>query len=319
MTYKKPFLEAVDKGLSAYPKYLSSKYFYDAKGDVLFQKIMKLPEYYLTEAEKWILINKTDEVLAELPKNVSLNVYELGAGDGTKTMYLLRALEEAGRSFTYHPIDISQDVLNQLEHNMRTNGLTCPIQGHNLTYDEALNSLKAPESGVNVMLFLGSNLGNLLHDKAILFLKDIRNWMRDNDLLILGLDIMKDPATILPAYNDPKGLTREFNLNLLDRINRELGGNFNRENFKHWPVYNPETGTTKSYLLSTCQQEVTLEANGKTYRFHDWESVHTEISQKYSEPVIKWLCEKSDLRLQKIIYNDKKQFMQCVIRREAAR
>jgi dimethylhistidine N-methyltransferase len=316
MTFKEKFLKAVDEGLSAYPKHISSRYFYDAKGDRLFQKIMKMQEYYLTDAERWILENRSEELLNQLPQGQPLNVYEMGAGDGTKTVILLKAMEAANRLEAYHPIDISADVLQQLEDHMRQQGIESPIHPQNLTYDEALEQIKTPADSVNVMLFFGSNLGNLLHDKAIVFLKTIREWMGEKDVLVLGLDKMKDPEKILPAYNDSQGITRDFNLNLLDRINRELGGNFNREHFKHWPVYDPETGTTKSYLLSTRDQTVTLDANGKSYHFHDWESLHTEISQKYNQPVVEWLCEQSGLNLQAIIYDDQRQFMQCIVRRD---
>jgi uncharacterized SAM-dependent methyltransferase len=145
---------------------------------------------------------------------------------------------------------------------------------------------------------LGSNIGNLPHPRAIEFLSNLADSMSGEDLLFMGFDQKKNPQTILDAYNDETGITAEFNKNVLTRINRELGGNFEVEKFKHWEVYDPETGTAKSFLVATEAMEVTLEQLELKVNFDQWETIHTEISQKYDDKTVKWLAEKSGLKIE---------------------
>lgn len=156
-------------------------------------------------------------------------------------------------------------------------------------------------------MFLGSNLGNLLPGQAVDFLKKINSSMDQEDLLFIGLDQKKHPQHILDAYNDSKGVTADFNKNLLTRINRELQGNFEVENFIHWPVYNPESGTTKSYLVSTKEQTVEIKSLDLKVHFEAWESIHTEISQKYNSTLVNWLAQESGMKITES-FTDKKQY-----------
>ncbi len=292
------FEEEVYQGLTGFPKHLSSKYFYDAQGDKLFQDIMNMPEYYLTDSEFEILDTHKGRIAQWFSSEKGrFNLIELGAGDGKKTKILLKHLVSDNVSFTYKPIDISQNVLNQLErslHKELPNLNIEPLQG---TYFEALADINSDNGARKVILFLGSNIGNLLHPQAIDFLKSVQKLMNEDDLFFVGFDQKKNPQTILDAYNDKTGITEAFNKNVLTRINRELKANFDLEKFLHWEVYDPETGTAKSYLVSKEQQSVCIDKLNLKVDFKPWETIHTEISQKYDDEVVNWLAEKAGLQI----------------------
>ena len=292
------FKQEVYQGLTSYPKFLSSKYIYDKAGDKLFQDIMNMPEYYLTNTEFDILEKHKDE-LAALFSNDSkpFHLIEMGAGDGKKTKILLHHFTDQNLNFTFRPIDISQNALDLLEANLKVEipGLhTESLQG---TYFETLRELNFSTDERKVILFLGSNIGNLLHEKAIAFLSQIQEYMQPDDLLFIGFDQKKNPQTILNAYNDEAGITANFNKNLLVRINRELKANFEVDNFIHWEVYDPESGTAKSYLVATSPQKVHIKELGLEVSFDAWETIHTEISQKYDAKTVHWLAEQSGLKV----------------------
>ena len=186
----------------------------------------------------------------------------------------------------------------------------------NATYDEAIANFNLNKDETNIVLFLGSNLGNLHHREAIEFLKNLHYALGPHDYLLMGLDKMKDPELILEAYNDNEGITKDFNLNLLTRINKELGGNFDVSKFKHWPIYDPESGTCSSFIISKENQEVYIEALNKTIKFEEAESIHTEISQKYTETSIGWLCKMSGLKLKQVYTDNNEYFLECLIMKE---
>lgn len=289
------FEQEVLKGLSAYPKYLNSKYIYDKRGDALFQQIMALPEYYLTRSEHEVLTSNCEAITAIFEDKKGFDLIELGAGDGQKTRILLRQLLKNKASFTYIPIDISTNALNNLTSSLKTELPelnTEPSQG---MYFEVLKRLSNYNTRKKVIVVLGSNIGNLQHPKAIDFLRKIRDSLHGNDLLFMGFDQKKDPETILNAYNDPTGITAAFNKNLLVRINRELKGNFDIDNFRHWECYDPETGTAKSYLVALSSMEVHLQKPDFHIHFDLWETIHTEISQKYDDSTVAWLAGEANL------------------------
>ncbi len=300
------FREDVIKGLTDYPKHLSSKYFYDAAGDKLFQRIMAMPEYYLTDCEYEIFEKYKKEIVSCFTDRPGrFNLIELGAGDGKKTKILLEELSGSQADFTYMPIDISENVLGQLTEDLNVDlpGVDVkPLQG---TYFEALEDLCKIEDTRKVILFLGSNIGNLLHPEAIKFLRSIQDLMSENDLLFIGFDQKKNPQTVLDAYNDQTGITETFNKNLLLRINREFQGNFNPDLFLHWEVYDPETGTAKSFLVAREACEVTLKEMGRTFSFKKWETIHMEISQKYDDEVVHWLAEQAGLKVSDVFTDSK--------------
>lgn len=310
------FRQDVLKGLSAHPKYLPSQYFYDAQGDALFQQIMALPEYYLTRAEMEIFTQQAAAICEKIPLSGSLQVFELGAGDGSKTIELMRVLAAVGHSVQYCPIDISANALDLLAANIHQANL--PLQFNPIcnTYLGALAEIPLNPDQPKLLLFLGSNLGNLTHPQAIDLLSMIAQKMTPEDFFLLGVDLMKDPATILAAYNDSQQVTARFNLNLLQRINQELGGNFDTTQFIHYPFYNPETGTTYSYLVSNIAQTVHISSLNQSFRFEAWETIHTEISQKYSLPILNKLLGSSGLRLKEVFYDCQNYFAECLISKE---
>ncbi|HEY9184745.1 MAG TPA: L-histidine N(alpha)-methyltransferase [Salegentibacter sp.] len=296
--FKTAFEEDVYKGLTSHPKYLLSKYIYDEKGDKLFQQIMDMPEYYLTNCELGILKEYTAPIADSFNNVDGFDLIELGAGDGKKTKVLLKHLSEQDYEFTYLPIDISEHVLKVLEASVKKEMPGVDIKPQQGTYFKTLESLADFSKRKKVILVLGSNIGNLLHENAIEFLRNIQQAMAPEDMLFMGFDQKKNPQKILDAYNDPYGITEAFNKNLLVRINNELGGNFNPDNFKHWETYDPETGTAKSFLVSKLDQEVFIEAFNLKVHFEAWESIHTEISQKYDEKVVKWLATEAGLKIE---------------------
>ena len=310
------FKKEVFEGLSAFPKYLSSKYFYDKKGDKLFQDIMAMPEYYLTGCEFQILSSHT-ETIGELfrDRQNGLDLIELGPGDGKKTKVLLKYMAENNFNFVYKPIDISENAVELLSSNLAKGMPTLHVDAEVGEYFEVLERLKGFNKRKKVIMFLGSNIGNLQHPKAIEFLTKLKDAMLPEDLLFMGFDQKKNPQTILDAYNDEAGITETFNKNVLTRINRELDGNFEIENFKHWEVYDPETGTAKSFLVATKAMKVTIEQLQLTVNFEQWETIHTEISQKYDDKIISWLAKEAGLEIETSFTDDKEYYKNYVFKK----
>ena len=302
------FAMDVRKGLTDFPKHLPSRYIYDEKGDALFQRIMKLTEYYLTDCETEIFeIHKTEMAQQLGQSGPGFNLIELGAGDGTKTTILLREMLRLGLEFTYQPIDISANALNGLTHRLKKTFPKLKVIPREGTYFEMLRQIDKDSKGPKSILFLGSNIGNLLHPQAREFLKALSESMGSRDQLLIGFDQKKHPATILQAYNDATGITEAFNKNLLLRINRELGGNFDPDGFLHWETYDPESGTAKSYLVARQAMQVRIERLNLQIAFREWETIHTEISQKYDDPVVEWLASESGLEVRSF-YADSRQY-----------
>lgn len=310
--YDPHFAEDVLRGLSAKNKYLSSRYFYDATGDSLFQAIMACPEYYLTNCEHEIFAEQGMRIAEALAAAGPFELDELGSGDGFKTRLLLDALHATGVDFTYRPIDISDNSLELLSERLVKGRPWLKIDAIHGDYMKELAAAQLenpPSPGPRkVIMFLGSNLGNFREAKAIQFLSLINGTMRTGDALLIGLDLQKEPAVIEAAYNDAGGHTREFNLNLLRRINRELGGNFDLDAFEHTPEYDQETGAACSYLGSTQAQSVYIAALDKDFHFGNGERIFMEISQKYSNEQISKLSRDSGFKISHSFYDSKHYF-----------
>lgn len=276
------FRRDVVQGLSAPQKTLSSKYFYNAAGDELFRQIMACPEYYLSRAEEQLLRDHSAAMVRACAKRLGyFDIVELGAGDGSKTVHLLREALQQGCIHQYIPIDISASSVDYLLHTLAPQLPGLAIEGIVGEYLPALDQALMASQRPKLVLFLGATIGNLLPAEAWAFCWQLRERLRPGNLLLVGFDLKKDPATILAAYNDQAGLTSAFNLNLLQRINDELGGNFEVGAFAHYPVYDPATGACKSYLISQCAQRVTLD-DGTAFEFAPGEAIYMEVSQKYS-------------------------------------
>ncbi len=310
------FEKEVYEGLTAFPKYLSSKYFYDEIGDKLFQQIMALPEYYLTRAEYEIFQTHQSDIIKSFDTaKEGFDLIELGAGDGKKTKVLLQELLNQQYDFAYNPIDISQNAIDGLVRNLSLEMPEIVVEGQIGEYFEVLDRLKHISDRKKVIMVLGSNIGNLLHPRAIQFLEKLGNAMHSGDLVFMGFDQKKHPQKILDAYNDKSGVTAAFNKNVLTRINKELGGNFDLDKFMHWETYDPESGTAKSYLISTEKQTVAINSLSLEIHFEAWESMHTEISQKYDDDTVKWLAEEAGLEIVKSFTDSNKDYKNYLLKK----
>ncbi len=298
-------------GLSRSPKELPSRYFYDEKGSRLFQKITELPEYYLTNCENEIL-NTQKNTISSLMQGQVFNLVELGAGDGRKTSILINHFLNKKLKFNYIPIDISESAMRSLIDFMNKKFPNLTTEGIVAEYFDGVKWLNQLNSNRNLVLFLGSNLGNFNRINANVFLHNLWNSLNSGDYVIIGFDLKKKIDTMLKAYNDSKGITSEFNLNLLQRINQELGGNFDHENFRHYASYDVFTGAMESYLVSLKQQTVFIKEIGQTFAFEAWEPIHTEYSYKYLESDVEKLAADTGFIIQEQLFDSKKYFLDSI-------
>lgn len=300
-------LEDVRKGLSARQKHLSSKYFYDDAGSRIFQEIMQMPEYYLTNTEHDILSSQSREIMAAVGYQEPFNIIELGAGDGAKTVELLRYCVEAGLPITYTPVDISEEVTHELalRLNKELPGLKVePLVGDYFHVLEEIEKEQKP----HLFLFLGSNIGNYLPEDAAELISLFSSHMHPGDKILIGFDLMKNPQVIADAYNDRAGITRRFNLNLLKRLNREIGANFNLEKFDFYSHYDPEKGAVKSYLVSLEDQDVVIDQLSELFHLEKDELIYTELSRKFNFQSIAELGASADLNVQQHFTDDRTFF-----------
>lgn len=284
-SYLSRFASDVINGLNSKPKKLPAKYFYDSKGSKLFQMIMKLPEYYLTNCEFEILQTYKEEFLNNFINPNGFDLIEFGAGDGLKTKILLKHFLQSNVEFSYMPIDISTAAIDDLGIALNNELPGLKYEGIVADYFDALTNLKRSKRK-KVILFLGSNIGNFPSQESTKFLLQINKNLNKGDMLLIGMDLKKDPEIILNAYNDSAGITREFNMNLLARMNNELGANFDLAHFKHYPNYDPEDMCAKSFLISLKDQIVTFDKIKYKVEFSYAEEIYVEISQKYDKTLI---------------------------------
>ncbi|MBQ0767704.1 MAG: L-histidine N(alpha)-methyltransferase [Bizionia sp.] len=311
---KDTFKDDINSGLSADKKSLPSKYFYDKIGDALFVKIMNLPEYYLTRAEFDIFKNQTHDIIdaLKIKPDTYFELIELGAGDGTKTKELLKVLSNKNYAFQYVPIDISLNSLEQLDSRLSVELPTVKVAKKQGDYFRVLESLKKSQHP-KVVLFLGSNIGNLTDVEAERFIINLSEALNTNDKVLLGVDLIKPAHIVLPAYNDSVGVTKAFNFNLLHRINSELDANFNIDQFSHTPEYSETTGIAKSYIVSDKDQNVTIGALNKTFQFKAGEKIHTETSRKYNDAVLASILKNSALSITAKLLDSKKYFADYIL------
>jgi len=310
ITIQTDFAKDVLEGLSANPKHLSSKYFYDDTGSKIFQDIMRMPEYYLTDCELEIFETQSDEILNAFTEDGSeFEIIELGAGDGVKTKVLLSHFLNKNCICEYVPIDISEDAVSNLVIDMELQLPGLNIKGKVGDYFKLIDEINTAEKRKKVLLFLGSNIGNFNELESLDFLSKLKDVMHPGDLLFIGFDLKKDPEIILNAYNDPHGHTAAFNLNLLDRINNKLNADFVLQNFRHREIYDPETGTAKSELISITKQKVEIQDLGKAFWFEEGEAIFMEMSQKYDLNMITGLAKKSGFQVVRNFYDKRLYFM----------
>jgi L-histidine N-alpha-methyltransferase len=303
------FAVDVEEGLSNYPKHLSSKYFYDAAGDQLFQDIMAMPEYYLTNCEHDIFTQQKAAIL-EAFGTEPFELIELGAGDGTKTKILLDYFLQQAADFTYRPIDISGNVLEQLTVACAQQFSDLKVNAVQGDYMEALTQIKEEDNHRRkIVLFLGGNIGNFPLPNAKVFIRELATCLAPGDLLLTGFDLKKDPKVVQLAYDDPAGITASFNLNLLTRINKELGGEFDLDKFMHWETYNPLNGEARSYIISKEEQLVQIEQLQLSVHFAAWEAIAVEVSAKYGDREISELADETGFAIKHNFVDQKSYFV----------
>lgn len=305
-----PIALEVLEGLKSSPKQISSKYFYDAEGSRIFQRIMRMPDYYLTDCETEIFDSHKRAIGSQFCNGrCTIDLVELGAGDGSKTKILIEDLLAEEINFRYIPVDISENAVVQLAGAMKQQFPTLNLEPRIGDYFHMIENLSKEYPSRKVLLFLGSNLGNYNQMQSISFLSGLNRVMSEDDLFFIGLDLKKDPDVIRKAYNDLQGHTRDFNLNLLTRFNKELGADFKLEGFKHLPQYDPQTGTASSFLVSTMDQEVTFSETDEVIHFRKGESIQTEISQKYDLEMIEKLAAESGFEVIRNFFDSRRYFV----------
>jgi L-histidine Nalpha-methyltransferase len=277
-------------------KELPSKYLYDEVGSALFEVICALPEYGLTRAEERLLQQHAREIVDQLPRPVV--VAELGSGTGRKTRLLLEALSR-WQSTWYHPIEISPTALAVCRRELRDiNSIS--IVGFEREYLDGLREVAARRVNSEhlLVLFLGSTLGNFDGSAGAEFLSELRQILQAGDSLLLGTDLRKSLDVLVPAYDDALGVTAAFNRNLLARVNRELGGDFDLSQFEHQAVFNPQTHSIEMHLRSRIAQTVNIAEAGLAFRFEEDETIWTESSHKYAREELYQLAQLTGFRCQ---------------------
>lgn len=289
------FTGDVGRGLSGSPKHLDCRYFYDYEGSILFEAICGLPEYYQTRTERGILEKNAGEIIGGLPGDVVL--VELGSGSSVKTTIIIEALLEKNGSASYTPIDISRSMLEESATQLRARYDGLEIVSIAAEYTEGLARLREFDKRPELILWLGSSIGNFERDGAVAFLKGITAGLTSRDRLLIGFDLVKDLEVLKKAYNDSRGVTAAFDLNLLARINRELGGEFDIDSFEHTAEYNTEKDRIEMYLVSKRDQDVPIESLNRTFHFDKGERIHTENSHKYTQAAIEEIADEVGLHI----------------------
>ncbi|MCD9856003.1 L-histidine N(alpha)-methyltransferase [Epilithonimonas sp. JDS] len=308
---KETFLADVLEGLNSSPKKLHSKYFYDEAGDRLFQQIMNMPDYYLTDCELDIFKNKTEQLAKSiLIDNEPFDLIELGAGDAMKSSYLLEHLTTKNIDFTYMPIDISRHILEELNEKFNIDLPELNVITLEGDYFDMLDKAMTISNRRKVVLFLGGNIGNMDMGESYHFCRELRRKLNRGDILLIGFDLKKNPHIILKAYNDSAGITSSFNLNLLIRMNRELEADFDVLNFQHYQTYDPISGACKSYLVSLTEQNVHI--GNQIFRFEENELIDMEISQKFFIDDINKLARDSKFHIIDEIADSKNWFVDSI-------
>jgi dimethylhistidine N-methyltransferase len=301
-------------GLSEHPKRLSSRHIYDDEGSRLFSAICDLEEYYPTRCEAEIF-EKNKNAILELVGGKPMNLVDLGAGDGRKTRILVDHFLEKGVDFRYVPIDISEGAMRACVGAFKKERENLTVEGLVSEYFEGISWLGATEpQRTNLVLFLGSNIGNFNKAQARTMLRQLWNASKHGDTLLIGFDLKKDIDLLLNAYNDKAGITASFNKNLLARANRELGANFRLDAFRHFATYNVFSGAMESYLVSLEAQTVAIDALKTSFSFKPWEPIHTEYSYKYLLTDIEDLALSTGYSIAAQFFDEKRWFVDSVWR-----
>ena len=293
-TRRASLAEDVRAGLGAAQKSLPPKYFYDDRGSRLFDAICDLPEYYLTRTEQALLEEKADEIAATTQPT---HVIELGSGTSRKTRVLLDALAKRQSELCYIPMDVSESMLRRSAEALRRE--YPPMRVHAIVGDYERHLERIPTGERRLVLFLGSTIGNFTCEGGARFLRAVTQRLAPGDCLLVGLDLRKPVDVLLAAYNDAAGLTSEFNRNVLRVMNRELGADFDVDGFEHVAIFNDSDSQMEMYLRAEGEHEVRIAALGMTVSFAAGETIHTEISRKFSRPEVEAMFAGAGCRLER--------------------
>jgi dimethylhistidine N-methyltransferase len=305
------FANDVQKGLAAMPKTLQAKYFYDADGSKLYEQICSLPEYYPYRAEGEILATVGAEIHAEIGH---LPLVEFGPGNAAKTRHLLAHYEQAGIDFVYCPVEIERTIMLRTAEQLLFDYPHLSISALHADFAQHPNVVQRLCLNVKAVAFLGSSMGNFTTRESAIFLRRMRDIMGADDAFLLGIDLKKSTRLLLPAYDDAQGVTAAFNLNVLQRINRELGADFDLRYFEHVGLYNAACGRIEMHLRSLRAQEVTIANLAQSIRFAAGETIHTENSYKYSLDDIQAMGDEAGFKLDKTWYDSQGYFLVALFR-----
>jgi L-histidine Nalpha-methyltransferase len=323
-TVSNPVATAVREGLSRRPRRLPPWLFYDEAGSLLFERITELPEYYLTRTERGILAAHADEMIARAADGNPLRIVELGAGSADKTRLLLAAAVAAQREVLYEPVDVSATALEAAQERIEREipGVTVAprvmdyVHGLDLDSEGPGEDPSEDSDARRLVLYIGSSISNFDPEDAARLLVRVREALRPGDGLLLGVDLAKDVPTLLAAYDDAAGVTAEFNLNLLVRLNRELGANFNLRAFRHKAIWDAVHSRIEIYIESLSAQKVNVRALGLKVEFATGERIHTENSYKYAPGQAERMLEKAGFAAAGSWTDAKKWFAVCMGRAE---
>ena len=305
-----PLAEEVLEGLSASPKRLPPKLFYDSRGSRLFEQITELPEYYLTRTERAIFQEYAGEIVQQAGSNLTL--IELGAGSASKTRILVEALARRQLQVGFYPVDVSRSALKAAVSSLNGHIRNLRVKPIVADYSKHLPLLNVP--GCKLVLLIGSTIGNFEAEEAQQFLVRLRSSLQKGDALLLGFDMAKRANLLHAAYNDAQGVTAEFNKNVLLRINRELGGHFDPDTFQHVAFWNPKMSRIEMHLESRVEQKVWIRDLAMGFDFAEGERIHTENSYKFTSASIAAMVRSAGFRLEKT-WTDAKRWFSVVLAR----
>jgi L-histidine N-alpha-methyltransferase len=294
-------ISEVRRGLLMRPRSLAPWMFYDARGSCIFERITELPEYYPTRTERDILASCSDAIIAAAcpDKPGSVRVVELGAGTASKSTILLDAAVRLQSEVLYAPVDVSSDALDVACETIAASlpeVCVSPIVANYVTNPPQLESF----SGTTLGLYIGSSIGNFAPEEARTILRDLAGQLQSGDALLLGVDMVKDEPTLVAAYDDRDGVTAEFNLNMLHRLNRELDADFDPETFRHRALWNAPQSRIEMHLESTRAQRVRIPAAQLDVYFKEGERIHTENSHKFTDATIRALLRDGGFDVEQI-------------------
>lgn len=280
-------------GLTSEQKFIPSKYFYDSRGSKLFDKICELPEYYVTRVEMALLRDKADVIMSDFNYG---DLVELGSGANWKIRTLLDALNVEIRALTqYVPVDVSETAIQEATRELQEIYPELSVMGVVADFTRDLHRL--PNDGPKLMLFLGSTIGNLSHEESVSFLRTVAERLQSDDRFLLGMDMVKSAEILEAAYNDAQGVTAEFNRNALRVLNRELDADFCPDHFDHLAFFNEDEEQVEMHLRANRPVRVEISHIDLTVTFQEGETIHTEISRKFSRTSARRMIEDAGLRV----------------------